>query len=227
MSFTNIVRRYLNLAPAISNNLIQTAYHKSGHIVLAYSYGYSCHRVDLKEIENIDIHYKEDLMLVAGIVSYSIDPVLFDSLPEYHQKRAGIVTERLINMLTSGYLAQQRSELGEQCLFRAGEELLQHPPAPIDRLTKFNDRLNNEPTDPYTRAFSVQSLSYFLSRPENWKLIDTLARNLLYSPSNSLDQLAIEKIINRSSAFKPAVKLNHPGNIPEYRKASLQTVGSN
>jgi hypothetical protein len=222
-----MVRRYLNLAPAISNNLIQTAYHKSGHIVLAYSYGYSCHRVDLKEIENIDIHYKEDLMLVAGIVSYSIDPVLFDSLPEYHQKRAGIVTERLINMLTSGYLAQQRSALGEHCLFRAGEELLQHPPAPIDRLTKFNDRLSKEPTDPFTRAFNVQSLSYFLTRPENWKLIDSLARNLLYSPSNSLDQYAIEKIINRSGAFKPAGNLNRFSAISEYRKAALQTAASN
>ena len=227
MIFTNIVRRYLNLAPALSNNLIQTAYHKSGHIVLAYSYGYSCHRVDLKEIENIDIHYKEDLMLVAGIVSYSIDPVLFDNLPEYHQKRAGVVTERLINMLTSGYLAQQRSKLGEECLFRAGEELLQHPPAPIDRLTKFNDRLSPEPADPYTRAFNVQSLSYFLTRPDNWKLIDSLARNLLYAPSNTLDQNAIEKIIKRSSAFKPAVKSNRLSSIPEYSKASLQTAGSN
>src|SRR5688572_3069930 len=204
MIFTNIVRRYLNLAPALSDTLIQTAYHKSGHIVLAYSYGYSCHRVDLKEIENIDIHYKEDLMLVAGIVSYSIDPVLFDNLPEYHQKRAGIVTERLINMLTSGYLAQQRSELGEQCLYRAGEELLKHPPAPIDRLTNFHKRISAEPADPYTRAFNVQSMSYFLTRPENWKLIDSLARNLLYAPANTLDQHAIEKIINRSHAFKTA-----------------------
>ena len=72
MIFTNLVRRYLNLAPALSNNLIQIAYHKSGHIALAYSYGYSCHRMDLKEIENIDIHYKDDLMLVAGIIRSSI-----------------------------------------------------------------------------------------------------------------------------------------------------------
>jgi len=206
MIFTNIVRKYLNLAPALSNNLIQTAYHKSGHIVLAYSYGYSCHRVDLKEIENIDIHYKEDLMLVAGIVSHSIDPILFDSLPEYHQKRAGIVTDRLINMLTSGYLAQQRSELGEHCLFQAGEELLQNPPASIDRLTKFSNSWSSEPVDPYSRTFNVQSLSYFLTRPENWKLIDSLARSLLYAPSNTLDQHAIEKVINRSGMLKPIVK---------------------
>jgi hypothetical protein len=227
MIFTNIIRRYLNLAPALSNTLIQTAYHKSGHIVLAYSYGYSCHRVDLKEIENIDIHYKEDLMLVAGIVSYSIDPVLFDNLPEYHQKRAGIVTERLINMLTSGYLAQQRSELGEQCLFRAGEELLKHPPAPIDRLTNFNDRLSAEPADPYTRAFNVQSMSYFLTRPENWKLIDSLARHLLYAPANTLDQHAIEKIIHRSDAFKPAVISNRVSAMPKYHNAAFRTAGSN
>jgi hypothetical protein len=207
MIFTNLVRRYLNLAPALSNTLIQTAYHKSGHIVLAYSYGYSCHRVDLKEIENIDIHYKEDLMLVAGIVSYSIDPMLFDSLPEFHRKRAGVVTERLINMLTAGYLAQQRSEFGEQCLFRAGDHLLQQPPASIDRLTQFQQNLIADASDPFSRAFNVQSLSYFLTRSENWKLVDNLARHLLYAPGNTLDQHAIEKIINRSGA----VKVNQSG----------------
>lgn len=227
MIFTNIVRRYLNLAPALSDTLIQTAYHKSGHIVLAYSYGYSCHRVDLKEIENIDIHYKEDLMLVAGIVSYSIDPVLFDNLPEYHQKRAGIVTERLINMLTSGYLAQQRSELGEQCLYRAGEELLKHPPAPIDRLTNFNERISAEPADPYTRAFNVQSMSYFLTRPENWKLIDSLARNLLYAPANTLDQHAIEKIIYRSHAFKTPAKPGRVSTMTQFPNAAFRAAGSN
>ncbi len=208
MIFTNLVRRYLNLAPALSNNLIQIAYHKSGHIVLAYSYGYSCHRMDLKEIENIDIHYKDDLMLVAGIVSYSIDEELFDNLPDHHKKRAGIVTERLINMMTAGYLTQQRADFGEQCLFRAGEELLQHPPAPIDRLQNFLEKWQKEPADPYAKTFHVQSLAYFLTRPENWKLIDTLARSLLYAPGQTLDQHAIEKIIKKSKALKP---LNTPG----------------
>lgn len=227
MIFTNIVRRYLNLAPALSNNLIQTAYHKSGHIVLAYSYGYSCHRVDLKEIENIDIHYKEDLMLVAGIVSHSIDPVLYDNLPEFHKKRAGIVTSRLINMLTSGYLAQQRSEVGEHCLFQAAEDLVQHPPASIDRLTTFQNGLSSEPADPYTQTFNVQSLSYFLTRPQNWKLIDTLARNLLYAPSNTMDQHAIEKVINKSGAFKPSVKAQYVHSINDYRPSDLRSASTN
>lgn len=226
MTLTNLVRRYFNLTPAICNTLIQTAYHKSAHIVLAYNYGYSCHRVDLKEIENIDIHYKEDLMLVAGILSYSIDPVLFDNLPDYHHKRAGIVTDRLINMLTAGYLAQQKSEFGEKCLFQAGEDLLQHPPASIDRLTQFNTKINPASDDPYTRTFNVQSLSYFLTRPENWKLIDALARHLLYAQANTLDQPAIEKILHRSSVLKRATP-SSVTSMPSFANAALRTAGSN
>ena len=211
-----MVRRYLNLVPTLSNSLIQTAYHKSSHIVFAYSYGYSCHRVDLKEIENIDIHYKEDLMLVAGILSYSIDPVLFDDLPEYHKRRAGILTERLINMLTAGYLAQKRTELGEQCLFRAGEDLIQNPPASIDRLQQFLDKYNGEPEDPYAKAFNVQALSYFITKPQNWKLIDTLAKSLLYASSKTLDQHAIEKIIKKSNVLKSEGKSPHIHTITKY-----------
>ena len=210
-------RRYLNLTPTPSNNLIQTAYHKSSHIVFAYSYGYSCHRVDLKEIENIDIHYKEDLMLVAGILSYSIDPVLFDDLPEYHKRRAGILTERLINMLAAGYLAQKRAELGEHCLFRAGIDLIQNPPAAIDRLQQFLDKHNREPEDPFAKAFNVQALSHFLTNPQNWKLIDTLAKALLYSSSKTLDQHSIEKIIRKSNVLKSESKLSHAHSLAEHR----------
>ncbi len=202
MIFTNIVRRYLNLLPAQSNNHIQIAYHKSGHVVLAYSYGYSCHRMDLKEIENIDIHYKDDLMLVAGIISHNADPGLYDNLPDHQKKRAGIVTERLINMTTAGYLTQKRSEFGEHCLFSAGDDLLQHPPAPIDRLQTFLDTWSGETIDPFAKTFHVQSLAYFLTRVQNWKLIDTLARNLLYAQDQTLDQHAIEKIIQKSGALK-------------------------
>ena len=211
-------RRYLNLTPTPSNNLIQTAYHKSSHIVFAYSYGYSCHRVDLKEIENIDIHYKEDLMLVAGILSYSIDPVLFDNLPEYHKRRAGILTERLINMLTAGYLAQKRTELGEHCLFRAGIDLIQNPPASIDRLQQFMDKYNGAPEDPYAKAFNVQALSHFLTNPRNWKLIDTLAKALLYSSSKTLDQHAIEKVIKKSNVLKSESKLSHIHSLADHHQ---------
>jgi hypothetical protein len=158
--------------------------------------------MDLKEIENIDIHYKDDLMLVAGIISHGTDSDLYDNLPDHQKKRAGIVTERLVNMTTAGYLAQKRSEFGEHCLFSAGEELLQHPPAPIDRLQQFLDTWNGEAADPFAKTFHVQSLAYFLTRVQNWKLIDTLARNLLYAPDQTLDQHSIEKILMKSSVLK-------------------------
>jgi hypothetical protein len=224
MIFTNIVRRYLSLAPAVPPSQIYTAYHKSGHILLAYSYGYSCHRADLKGIDNIDIHFKDDLMLVAGITSYSMDPVLFDSLPDHHKKRASLVTGRLISMMTAGYLAQKRSEFGDQCLFKAGEDLLQHPPASIDRLQQFLDHWNRDEADPFAKTFQVQSLSYMLTRAENWKLVDTLARCLLYAPGNTLDQHQIEKVINKSGVFKYTPRSSYHYSYPEISKFSSDSL---
>ncbi|RYF92221.1 MAG: hypothetical protein EOO02_25105, partial [Chitinophagaceae bacterium] len=131
MILTQMLRRYLNLAPAVSDDLLQAAYHKSGHIVLAYSYGYSCHRVDLKEAENIDLHYKEDLMLVAGIFSYSLDPCLFDNLPEFSRRKAAMVTGRLINMLCAGYLAQQKIMKAKGRKSEICDQLIDNPPPSI------------------------------------------------------------------------------------------------
>jgi hypothetical protein len=201
MIFANILRRYFNIGASFSNDLIQTAYHKSGHILLAYSYGYSCHRLDLKERDNIDIHFKDDLMLVAGILSYGTETSLFHSLPAHTQKRAEIVAERLISMLTAGYLAQKKLEKGESSLFKEGEDLLSNPPESIQRINQFLKSFKSQDSDPYAKSFSVQALTYFLSRPQNWKPVDRLARELLYSPSKTLDQNTIDKIIRKNSSL--------------------------
>ncbi|MET0299194.1 MAG: hypothetical protein ABW036_05515 [Flavitalea sp.] len=223
MILTQMLRRYLKLAPVVSDDLLQAAYHKSGHIVLAYSYGYSCHRVDLKEAENIDLHYKEDLMLVAGILSYSIDPCLFDNLPEFSRRKAAMVTGRLINMLCAGYLAQQKIVRGDHGIAEICDKLIENPPSSVARLRQFHETVFETAQDRTASKFFIQSIAGFLEIGSNWKQVDSLARHLLNAPGQTLDQHSIEKLLGRPNVTEMSFRASVITQLSELKSRKIMT----
>ena len=92
----------------MKNRILQTAYHESGHIILAYLTGYEV--LECEVLQNGDgkttFEYGKDLLLIAAITNCKEEPEMFNELPKEIKVNCLTVSNKIISILLAGSVAE-------------------------------------------------------------------------------------------------------------------------
>lgn len=92
----------------MSEDFIKTAYHESGHIVMAYFNKYIC--VETEILGNGDgkstLDYGNNLLMITAITNYKNNPEIFNSLPQNLKFKSAEIAFKAALVLIAGSISE-------------------------------------------------------------------------------------------------------------------------
>jgi hypothetical protein len=180
-----------------TDNFKRTAYHESGHIVIAYLVGYTCDYakllIDTEGDGQTSINYGEDLLLIAGITNCMDEPDIFNELPNPVKKQSPGIARRIATILVAGSAAEavflNEVVREEVALELSGEDLRR-----IVNVEYLLKQIIKEHPDDYTHQRLTEVVTWMREIEEINEAVNKMALQLL--ERTELSKAEIEKTLN-------------------------------
>jgi hypothetical protein len=181
-----------------------SAYHESGHIIMAYLACFACDRVDIThqwmESDKSQINYGSDSVLIKNILEYIIDPHLYRSLPENKKAKSNYIAHRIASIMIAGSVSQAIYENDYKTIKNSSIEIEKHDLKKINDILFFLRKEKKFDIPDFIEKTIKYTLDIF--QPEVWVSIDSLARTIMLTKNHFiLSRKLIENDLYRSGFF--------------------------
>ncbi len=181
----------------------QCAYHESGHVVMAYLAQYNCDRVAVLQdgsgngFTEINYGNHQMTMLVASLVNYSQEPQIFHDLPPNAQAVAPKVAFKVCGTLLGGPASEALYKVGVSFAGNlpidiGGPDLMR-----VDSIHHLLSQIGSQHNPNYV-VENLGTVVDILRQEQTWAAIEQLSRDILTSPTKSLDRQQIESSLQKS-----------------------------
>lgn len=179
----------------------QGAYHESGHIVIAYFYGYKCDEVRLLSNDPgagfSRFDYSQDTVLVTSILNSQNNSTLFNSLPKETKMESPHVAYKVSNILLSGPVTEAFHKFGVDFVGNLEVDVNGPDLISVKNIDYFLTEIDKQHNPDFVQH-SLGNIGNVLRTDQFWKAIEHLAKTIINSPSKSLTRFEIENSLNQS-----------------------------
>jgi hypothetical protein len=181
-----------------------SAYHESGHIVIAYLSNYWCDSVDINKqlIENDKsvLNYNCDSCLVNSILDYNNNTGNYFSLPENKKIKSSYIAHRVASILVAGSAASTLYKNGYKTLKMAQVVIEKHDLKKINDIQSFLAKEKQIDLPDFVEKTIKYTLDLF--HPRVWIAIESLAKKIMLTQNHFiLSRKLIENDLYKSGLF--------------------------
>lgn len=181
-----------------NEEILKCAYHESGHIVLAYRYGYYCEWVEISNSGDgtSKINYLADLKPITGIKNAQSEPSFLDEFLQNitleKQRNLSIIA---LSIAFAGSVAENyhfnQVNQGMAEIELSGTDLQEVNNIEFFLDSRFPNQINIQ--------YIVQDVYNYISNPNVQTTVNNLANTILSKTDRKLNRMEIEEILNSNS----------------------------